>query len=364
MSTLVEESYKAVTIKSIEEEGKSYETEKKYIIGLLLSIKVAEKQNVIKQYNKKKLVTATYNRILTFGSCKDEEGKSFCMIFESNRSFRYFINKMMDLKIGDTVVIYEPKKIMNYLSKGKDLPVIESRMLAFSHQVDRGLYLTEEVALSIPEEGYTRFFYYSEVKIKFLNAKVVPVVCQGLMCDKQKVNRCACLIGHKSPKIVLDVNVKLKEKDTGEVNKMNILSWNLTKELFTDIGRDSSITKFQDMEKVKDIRKSIKNIENIINDKGGWTIIGWVRKGFTVDEVTTDMSEEIVGAESVSPHIISLSYTKKLDNTTKILVGKERFSMSKLTTEALTSSINEEQKDDEQENEEGKNDEQQQTGLF
>ena len=342
MIKLVDPSYTAVTIKSIEEEGKSYESEEKYISGVLLSVRVAEKQNVIKQYNKKKLGMTTYNRILTFGSCKDEEGKTFCIIFESSISFRSFINNMLDLKIGDTVVIYEPEEIMSYLSKENDLPVIKSGMFSFSHQVDRGLYLTEEVALSIPEEGYTRFFYYSEVKIKFLNAKIVPVVCQGLMCDKQKVNQCACLMGHKTPKIVLDVNIKLKEKDTGEVNKMNILSWNLTKELFTDISRDSSITKFQDMEKVKDIRKSIKNIENIINEKGGWTIIGWVRKGFTVDEVTTDRLEEIVGAESVSPHIISLSYTKELNDATKILVGKERFSMSKLTTEALTSSVNRE----------------------
>ena len=340
MTTLVDESYKAVTIKSIEEEGKSYESEKKYIIGVLLSIKVVEKQNVINQYNKKKLGIATYNRILTFGSCKDEEGKSFCMIFESSISFRYFIYKMMDLKIGDTVVIYEPKKIMNYLSKGKDLPVIESRMLAFSHQVDRGLYLTEEVALSIPEEGYTKFFFYSGVKIKFFNAQIVPVVCQGLMCDKQKENQCGCLMGHKTPRIVLDVNVKLKEKKISEVNKMNILSWDLTKKLFTDIGRDVSITSFLDMRKLKVIRSSINNIGNIINEKGGWTIIGWVRTGFTDDEVTTDSLEKIVGAESVSPHIISLSYTKKLDNATEKLVAKEKFSMTKFTTEALMTGTN------------------------
>ena len=66
---------------------------------------------------------------------------------------------MTDLKIGDTVVIYEPEEIMTYLSKGNDLPVIRSGMLAFSHKVDRALHLIEEVPLSIPEEGYTRFFF-------------------------------------------------------------------------------------------------------------------------------------------------------------------------------------------------------------
>ena len=33
------------------------------------------------------------------------------------------------------------------------------------------------------------------------------------MCDKQKVNQCSCIIGHKTPKIVLDVNVKLLEEE-------------------------------------------------------------------------------------------------------------------------------------------------------
>ena len=340
MIKLVDPSYTAVTIKSIEEEGKSYESEDKCIIGVLLSIRIAERQNVIKQYNKKKLGVTTYNRILTFGSCKDEDGKTFCIIFESSISFRSFINNMLDLKIGDTVVIYEPEEIMTYLSKENDLPVIRSGMFSFSHQVNRGLYLTEEVALSIPEEGYTKFFFYSGVKIKFFNAQIVPVLCQGLMCDKQKENQCGCLIGHKTPKIVLDVNVKLNEKKISEVNKMNIISWDLTKKFFTDIGRDVSITSFLDMRKLKVIRSSINNIGNIINEKGGWTIIGWVRTGFTDDEVTTDSLEKIVGAESVSPHIISLSYTKKLDKATEKLVAKEKFSMTKFTTEALMTGTN------------------------
>ena len=158
------------------------------------------------------------------------------------------------------------------------------------------------------------------------------------MCDKQKVNQCSCIIGHKTPKIVLDVNVKLlEEENKNEFRKMNILSWELTTELFTDITRDATITSFQDMVKLKNIRKSIKNIADIINTNGGWTIIGWVRKGFTIDEVTTDtMHKETIGAESVSPHIISLSYINELDDATKKLVAKQKFSMTKLTTEALT----------------------------
>ena len=55
---------------------------------------------------------------------------------------------------------------------------------------------------------------------------------------------------------------------------MNIISWELTTELFTDITRDATITSFQDMVKLKNIRKSIKNIADIINKNGGWTIIG------------------------------------------------------------------------------------------
>ena len=118
---------------------------------------------------------------------------------------------------------------------------------------------------------------------------------------------------------------------------MNIISWELTTELFTDITRDATITSFQDMVKLKNIQKSIRNIANIINKNGGWTIIGQVRKGFAIDKVTTDsINKEIIGAKNVSPHVISLSYTNELDDATKKLVAKQKFSMTKLTTEALT----------------------------
>ena len=47
---------------------------------------------------------------------------------------------------------------MNYLSKENDLPIIKSGMLAFSRKVDNELHLIENIDLTIPEEGYTRFF--------------------------------------------------------------------------------------------------------------------------------------------------------------------------------------------------------------
>ena len=41
------------------------------------------------------------------------------------------------------------------------------------------------------------------------------------MCDKQKVYQCSCITGHKTPKIVLDVNVKLLEEENENELKKN-----------------------------------------------------------------------------------------------------------------------------------------------
>ena len=81
------------------------------------------------------------------------------------------------MKVGDLVAIYEPEKITSWLSKDSDLPVVKSGLLPFFHKVHPSLYMIEEIPLVIPEEGYTRFFYYKGVKITFKNAKMVPVVC-------------------------------------------------------------------------------------------------------------------------------------------------------------------------------------------
>ena len=158
MYTNIESGFKSVTIKSIEEDRDSYESEGKYIVGVLLSMKVSEKQVQLMQYNKKKLHATTYNCVLTFSSCDDEEGKTFCIIFENSLSFRNFVSNMMDFKIGDAIVIYEPEQIVNYLSKENDLPIIKSEMLAFSRKLDKELHLIENIDLTIPEEVYTRFF--------------------------------------------------------------------------------------------------------------------------------------------------------------------------------------------------------------
>ena len=151
MYTNIESRFKSVTIKSIEEDGDSYESEGKYIVGVLLSMKVSEKQVQLMQYNKKKLHATTYNRVLTFGSCDDEEGKTFCIIFENSLSFRNFVSKMIGFKISNAIVIYKPEQIVNYLSKENNLPIIKSGMLAFSRKIVKELHLIENIDLTIPE---------------------------------------------------------------------------------------------------------------------------------------------------------------------------------------------------------------------
>ena len=339
MTELIPGDYEPITIKIIEQD-EDYESENKVLIGVLLSMKTSEKQKGLqqysKQYNKKKVTTTTYNRLLTFGSSNEGEGKTFCMVFNDSQSFRFFINKMQRMKVGDAVAIYEPEKITNWLSKDSDLPVVNSGLLPFCHKVEPSLYMIQEIPLVVPEEGYTRFFHFIGVKITFKNAKMIPVVCQGLMCDKQNDKKCACLIGHKTPRIVLSVKVKLTEDRFKGTEEMNILSWELTQNLFSDIHRDATITSFHDLVRLRGFRASINRIANIVNDNGGWSVVGWVRKGFTLDETTIHNEEEMVGAENVSPHIIALRFPHNLNEDAKENIKKEKYSMTTFTTEALT----------------------------
>ena len=99
------------------------------------------------------------------------------MVFDDSQSFRYFINKMPNMKIGDVVAIYEPEKITSWLSKDSDLPIVKSGLLPICYKVNPLLYILDEILLVISEEGYIRFFFYEGVKINFKNAKMIPVVC-------------------------------------------------------------------------------------------------------------------------------------------------------------------------------------------
>jgi hypothetical protein len=61
-------------------------------------------------------------------------------------------------------------------------------------------------------------------------------------------------------------------------------------------------------EQVLNIREKIKAMVEMINSNGGWTMVGWFRKGEVKDVSSTDQK---IDNDTVTPHISCLVPTRK-----------------------------------------------------
>jgi hypothetical protein len=144
---------------------------------------------------------------------------------------------------------------------------------------------------------------------------MVPVmqrsICGGYLCDRQTLKGnekvCCCLFNAGYSSLVLEVAVKVHLGGELVLEMQDYRSWKFTNLVIGNLNPALSIDDFQGSTERK-MRSAIKCIVSYINEHGGWSIVGWMRRGFQVDAV--EKGNKIVGdevtAENVSPHIIKM----------------------------------------------------------
>ena len=164
------------------------------LLGILLSIKTAKKNidgiNIhtkLKGVMNKGYSKQRYNRILTFLDPLSENGQCFVLIFENAKKFENFITNFKGLTIGKCITIDEPNLIYKYFDKKFDLPIITNNLAFKENNYPTSM---RNINLVTPKTGCTRGFIYKNQKITVKRSVLLNITCNGLLCDKQKVDIC------------------------------------------------------------------------------------------------------------------------------------------------------------------------------
>jgi hypothetical protein len=302
--------------------SKDYVPEETRLHAVLLQVKKNESNRLVSIYSGKGGKTnptfgtsgnnrdVFYDRMLLFGCL----GVSRCFIiitYTSKRSGQLLQTfAEQNYCVGQTVVLLEPIYTEKNLGKNEDLPIFDIKDKIEPYRFP----VLQQVEFIIPKEPSTRYFMLHGVTVEIIAPTIVRSTCGGTLCDRQitKGNEkgCACLFNSATSSLVMEMTARVFVGGELVLEAENFRSWLLTNLFIGDLNMTSSTDDFQ-AENKKKMRGVIKTIVKYVNERGGWTVYGWMRRGTQLDaaekgkQTRNTITEEIT-SEHVSPHIIRL----------------------------------------------------------
>jgi hypothetical protein len=297
------------------------------LIGVMLTVKMAEKAVSVyrthmalsangtgKREKKETYASTPYDRLLTFADVKDP-GKCFAVICQNKQdTCRFFMKGQKQLMgIGNMFVIGEPAHSTSKLGNTSAIKIVEdysSSVFPLDPVCMRYLPLTP---LKNPQLGETLYFsYHGVTTLKIITPSLTDAVCSGLLCDRQANAKtiektkfkCGCLhVNSKNVGRVLSMTLEIPCHETFDLSECAVVE-NFrsirTSCLFMSEKTMSSLTLLSKKQRSL-YRSSISNVVDYINTHGGWTIVGWVRTGAKNDD--SDPNAENLASINQAPHV-------------------------------------------------------------
>jgi hypothetical protein len=247
----------------------------------------------------------TYDRIFFFADL-NTPGKCFVIIAETVQMSEFLMTyAQQGIGIGNIFAIIEPDQVTRAMKGG--MPLIET---------SKALYpvLTcgpdQVVPLIIPEMGKQNYFYLRNVKVELNRVEAARASCNGTLCDRQNAmtrgGSCGCLYFNRTCSVVLDMTVTFTNVDINGYHSQysvpHFRSWRVSK-LFikpTAMTADNQVF-FAHMWEIRNVAAAIKDK---VNEEGGWTIVGWYRKGEITDaSAPTNEAGNEIASDSHPIHI-------------------------------------------------------------
>lgn len=259
----------------------------------------------------KREAAATYDRLAMFLDISRKDGKCFCMILQSHHESRIILkNYGGSIAVGMPVFIPEP--VMSDAMIGETMPIIKTTWPLVPIQLPNDMSLADvgiTRKMTAPSSvGEHRAFLFHNKIIRIDGFKLVhdSVSCSGRFCDRAGVLRhgesCGCITHSYSKKPAVGMfhvsmlvpHMELKDEIV-EAHVTEFRSLRTTEYFFKDLNDFSSLEGNDIDDATHEVRKRVNTMVDFINDKGGWTIVGWFRKGELQDASTTE--EKVLSAK-------------------------------------------------------------------
>ena len=251
--------------------------------------------------------TAPFSRWILVADIANPPNCAVIVSRTSNESSYLFEKTAGKRIIGRDYYIYEPNLTKQTMGTGTPILSVENRQL---------LPLRDHIIGNIPETtilnprdldiGQGGHFVLKQRSVHLSRTSIFQdCSCTGIQCDRQKQQgECSCLFANLGKTYVYSFDVST----TLMANELNLNTETLTvsgfKSLFTTkcFFRDyeDRVTRFnEEADLVHEIRPRVATMTNCINTRGGWTMVGWYKRGDIADASSGDRIE----SQDVTVHI-------------------------------------------------------------
>ena len=273
-----------------------------------------------------------YERYFHFADAASSDGGVFAVLCKNSvesRSFFRHAERSGD-GVGCLFAIEEPEPTVDFLgTDNPSLPIITGFTRAIPLAPDfEGI--VPKTTMIAPPMGHTRYFAGHGAKnIGMATIVLVNASCNGTMCDRQSGVlsagvKCGCThTTSNHAKLVVSMRLSLP-CDTSFDPSRRATVYDFRSIRTSRLFIDSKIWNSLDIDNPnhKDmIRQAVKNVSKYVNDRGGWTYVGWLRTGKQLDASAANARDaEDVTSINQRPHV-SYLYPTKADD----IVGTAEF---------------------------------------
>ena len=264
-----------------------------------------------------------------------KQGQTVYMINNKTSENTHFWSKALSLRdngqfsIGTIFAVLAPKRITEKYNNDVPLVYTNGGIVVMK---DTNTLPRIDLDNNLPER-VTRAFHMNAT-LKILNVSVEDTKCNGFFCDRQRirdVNRskkgCGCFTTtSRLSNTVINFDMQIKAPSTFE--QMEFTSHRFSNLFLTEPFPDGvSWREFDYNENLDALMLSVERIIHYVNQRGGWLVTGWSKRG-EVNDVTlaeTEGNKKIASSESRN-HVTSIEIADP-SKIEKVQFDQKRFNV-------------------------------------
>jgi len=236
------------------------------------------------------------------------------------------LNYIDRCKVGDQFVIVEPDGCTGMIAQSTPMIKTENRFIPVA--LPPAIPLPTVEVPDVMGLNTSKYFIIHDATVRFAGVNLVKSNCtDGTMCDFREPHArgCGCWRQYNRRFVDADYVMKLNLRITymdrvGNVKTLpRVTGW--SSKHFTELVFDhrlplNPLEHNDDQVLVTAIRRRMAALMNYVNegaeqDKRGWTVVGWYKRGMTTDAAETAQAEDKVAAseEHTTMHIVRVKPT-------------------------------------------------------
>ena len=260
---------------------------------------------------------SNYFRLFLFRDVNSKKGDVVYMVEAKCTNERLWLRNTSfrdngTITIGTYIAVINPRPITTKLIN--DIPMVETHGSCIV--MKNPTYPVREVPVEMSViNNMTKFFVLNNVKLTVHSTNVQATSCGGYFCDKQRVieivrgtRACGCYsMESRSGSVTLFHSVSISKEHGMKTIHMDDFSSLSFSNLYLKKPLSSSVkvNHLDFTDAYFELLKSVDEVVSLINTDGGFSVIGWYKRG-SINDVSHEEAQNQVESSDVNYHIVKI----------------------------------------------------------